>query len=210
MNPTITPEQSRTARRFLGLTQAQTIEQGGVSSYKLKQFEAGSFLPDSQFLQDLRGFYEEQGYTFTEAAAPEPSNAGAAPQAPQTFNPSRYLRISPELADEVVGRIFDRMDGNDKEIMARLPQIVESNFIGDGYKATSEKAVQEFYGLAAENYLLFRLLQGRNIIAPCQGDDDKKTVGGLVALSQASEFFDITEQCTAKSEEAEPTEEEEL
>jgi transcriptional regulator with XRE-family HTH domain len=69
-NLPLSPNQSRAARNYLGLSQAQAAELSGLQAHKLKRFETGNYLPDTQFLQDLRDFFEGQDYNFHDADAP--------------------------------------------------------------------------------------------------------------------------------------------
>lgn len=66
----LSPNESRAARNFLGLSQAQAAEQSNLPAHKLKRFESGNYVPDSQFVQDLRDFFETQGYNFHDEDAP--------------------------------------------------------------------------------------------------------------------------------------------
>jgi hypothetical protein len=66
----LAPNESRAARNFLGLSQAQAAEQSELPCHKLKRFETGNYVPDSAFLDGLREFYEAQGYNFHDEDAP--------------------------------------------------------------------------------------------------------------------------------------------
>ena len=57
----ITPAQSRVARRSLGLSQSQVIQQSKLPGHKLKTFETGSYQPDVGFLKQLSDFYAALG-----------------------------------------------------------------------------------------------------------------------------------------------------
>lgn len=62
----LSPNQSRGARNFLGMSQSQVAEKSTLPAHKLKRFETGNYVPDSQFLADLREFYENEGYDFND------------------------------------------------------------------------------------------------------------------------------------------------
>lgn len=66
----LSPNASRAARNFLGLSQAQAAVKSNLPAHKLKRFETGNYVPDSQFLEDLREFFEEEGYNFHDEDAP--------------------------------------------------------------------------------------------------------------------------------------------
>jgi len=42
----LSPNESRAARNFLGLSQAQAAEQSNLPAHKLKRFETGNYVPE--------------------------------------------------------------------------------------------------------------------------------------------------------------------
>ena len=66
----ITPNESRAARNFLGMSQAQACAKSNQPVHKLKRFESGNYLPDAQFVQELREFYEGEGFNFNDEKTP--------------------------------------------------------------------------------------------------------------------------------------------
>lgn len=66
----LSPNESRAARNYLGLSQAQAASKSNLPAHKLKRFEAGNYVPDGQFLEDLREFFEQEGYNFHDERAP--------------------------------------------------------------------------------------------------------------------------------------------
>jgi DNA-binding XRE family transcriptional regulator len=66
----LSPNESRAARNFLGLSQAQAATKSNLPAHKIKRFETGNYVPDTQFLQDLRTFFEEQGFDFNDVDSP--------------------------------------------------------------------------------------------------------------------------------------------
>src|SRR4051794_7196230 len=66
----INPEQSRSARKQLGLTQSEAGVASGLSINMVKLFEKGRTYPPLTFLEALRNFYEEKGITFQDADNP--------------------------------------------------------------------------------------------------------------------------------------------
>lgn len=175
----VTAEQSRAARFQLGLTQANVIEQSELAGHKLKNFETGRFVPDMQFLQRLRAFYEGHGIDFneqisTDVQKPMPGAGIVAPM--QT---SRFV-VDPALPQEQVDSILERMDSND----ARIAELMNRTLEGGLLSSYSEKTVadtQELYGLMAENYLRFRTLQGRNILTPLPEKADPQSQADLIS-----------------------------
>ncbi len=161
----ITAEQSRAVRFQLGLTQASVIEQSELPGHKLKNFETGRFVPDMAFLQGLRAFYESKGIDLNE------DEINTVIQKPVAgigiVTPTRSCRfvVDPAMPQEQVDSILGRMDGNDVRIAELMKRALESGFIAP-YSEKTDADTKELYGLMAENYLLFRALQGRNILLP--------------------------------------------
>lgn len=165
----ITAEQSRASRFQTGLTQAQVIEASGLPGYKLKQFETGRFVPDMPFLENLRSFYQERGLTFSEpaVAAPTQEQPATTDQKPGAaiWRPTQrmVLYVREDLPEAELMRMFERMDENDSRIESILNDGLEAGFVA-GYSAETEAKSRELFGAMAENYLIFRKLQGRNIV----------------------------------------------
>ena len=201
----ITAEQSRAARFQLGLTQANVIEQSELPGHKLKNFETGRFVPDMQFLQSLREFYEEKGIEFNET---ETSKAEAE-STKQTHGvgivaPAQNGRfvVDPNLTMEQADSILERMDGNDARIAELMEQTLESGLLSS-YSAKTEAATQELYGLMAENYLHFRILQGRNILTPPPEKVEPKTQADLLGSLYATVLLNNQQQAKQPTEETE-------
>lgn len=167
----LTAAQSRASRFQLGLTQAEVIDQSGVPGYKLKQFETGRFVPDMPFLQSLRDFYQEKGIDLSDAPAPavqdqeQKKNSSAIVQAvPRAaLLPARMgFILSDSLSDGEIGDFLERMDSNDGRIFELLKTSTSTGFFG-GHSEETIMENRELFGAMAENYLIFRYLQGRNL-----------------------------------------------
>ena len=182
--PPITAEQSRSARRHLGLTQANVIEQGELAAHKLKNFETGRFIPDAEFLNKLRAFYEETGYEFNdnELAKTENQSHGIGIVVPAQNG--RFL-VDPNLTLEEVDSILERMDKNDAQLAHLMQRKLESGFISS-YSEQTDADTKEIYGLMAENYIHFRTLQGRNFLTPPPEKTKPKTQGELLSSLYAT------------------------
>jgi len=178
----ITAEQSRAVRFQLGLTQANVIEQSELAGHKLKNFETGRFVPDMAFLQSLREFYESKGIEFNEA---ETEQTSAVEQKPThgigivaQVQTNRFL-VDQTLSQEQVDTILDRMDGNDANIAELMDRALESGLLSI-YSGKTDTDTRKLYELMAENYLLFRILQGRNILIPPPEKTEPKTQSDLI------------------------------
>lgn len=182
-NLPVTAEQSRAARFQLGLTQANVIEQSELAGHKLKNFETGRFVPDMAFLQSLREFYQSCGIEFNEADAKQTSAVAQKPThgigIVVPMQTSRFV-VDPALPQEQVDSILERMDNNDVRIAELMNLALESGLLS-AYSGKTEADTQALYGLMAENYLLFRVLQGRNILVQLPEETEPKTQVDLIS-----------------------------
>ncbi len=178
----ITAEQSRAARFQLGLTQANVIEQSQLPGHKLKNFETGRFIPDMAFLENLRMFYEGNGIDFNDIEAkPDTPNTPKSQPGVGIVTPLQTCRfvVDQSLPQDQVDSILERMDSNDARIAELMKHTLESGFLST-YSEKTDTDTKELYGLMAENYLLFRTLQGRNILAPLPEKAEPKTQADLI------------------------------
>lgn len=187
---TLTPDQSRAARRELALSQKDAIAQTGIQAYKLKQFEAGSFRPDLATLKKLRDFYEGQGVNFDELdayiggkSAEAQDDGDAAVVHPKvtpgyTMTPRPGFFISNDLPSAVVDKLMSEMEVSDDRIAEIIKGETKKGIFSDLSEET-EGQIQELFGHLAMNHLRFRCLQGRNIIEATRNEG--KTVGDHLA-----------------------------
>lgn len=201
----LSPNESRAARNFLGLSQAQAATKSNLPAHKLKRFETGNYVPDGQFLEDLREFYEQEGYNFHDEDAPgakakargdvfpagvigetagfPQENQGKPPRA-ATAN-LQFMRITPALQGEQIDLIFDRIEENEEVFRARLSQAVERGFLSEAPSAATQAKLIALVRLLAENGLLYAQLMGRELVS--LPDDittaKAKTLGDLLSLA---------------------------
>lgn len=190
----LTYQQSQGARAALTLSQKNVIDQTGIQAYKIKQFEAGRYRLDAIDQKKLRDFYEDQGVDFEQIDQDlqnkqesefEDSNQqrGITPMAGAGF------LISSEVTQSQVDMVLDRMEANDKRIAELVETAYTSGMFG-GVSDDSEAAVRELFGILAESQLLFRRLQGKNIVSKVTGEP--KTVGEkLSQWVQESPAFEV-------------------
>lgn len=189
-NPVLTPDISRLARQELGLSQAAVSQSSGVQAYIIKQWEAGRFRPPVAALDKLRAYYEGEGVDLDAIRAHQAEQTtAAAPATPApklgagfTMAARPGFFVSEKLAPEQVGRLMNRMGANDDRIAALIEESFETGIFGGATDATDAK-VRELLGTLAESYLLFRLLQGRNIVAqtPEQARSEPKTIRDFIS-----------------------------
>ncbi|WP_439606889.1 helix-turn-helix domain-containing protein [Hydrogenophaga sp.] len=207
----LSPNESRAARNFLGLSQAQAATKSNLPAHKLKRFETGTYVPDSQFLEDLREFFEGEGYNFHDEDAPgakakargdvfpagvvgqSSSATGETSGFPQENQgkPGRaltaqlqFMRITPDLNSDQVDRIFDCIEHNEEALIDDAGQPISHGIFGAFDTPTQVRAVTALR-LLAENGLLYARLMGRDPLPVPAGQDGKKakTVGELLAIA---------------------------
>ncbi len=207
----ITADQSRAARFQIGLTQADVIKESSLPGHKLKNFETGRFMPDMPFLEGLRDYYSQKGMDFTETVTVTtqvsdqiqtgqltPAHGGAMvrPVSRMCFYVSD--QVEPGAVDQILGR----MDGNDDRIAAILQSPLKGGFLS-AYDEETEAKQRELFGAMAENYLLFRILQGRNIVSALPAGVEPATHADLLATFFAtSPIAIVNSQPQAGKEEA--------
>lgn len=204
----LSPNESRAARNFLGLSQAQAATKSNLPAHKLKRFETGNYVPDTQFLDDLRAFFEGEGYNFHDEDAPgakakargDVFPAGVVGQSisatagfPQENQgkPGRalkaqlqFMRITPDLQGDQVDRIFDCIETNEEALASAAVQPI-SRGIFEAFDAATQVRAVSALRLLAENGLLYARLMGREPLPVLTGQDGKKaqTVGELLAVA---------------------------
>lgn len=187
----LSPNKSRAARNFLGLSQAQAAEQSNLPAHKLKRFETGNYVPDSQFLDSLREFFEGQGYNFHDADAPgakakargdffpsgvvgdsdsstgetsgSPSGTPGKLPRPQTAN-LQFMRITPALESDQVDRAFDCIEANEDTLLTDATQKLNMGFLSDMPSEASQAVAVAALRRLAENGLLYARLMGRDLL----------------------------------------------
>lgn len=198
----LSPNESRAARNYLGMSQAQAAAKSGLPGHKLKRFETGTYVPDNEFLQQLREFFEGEGYNFHDEASPgarakangdifpagvvgntagatgetngSPSGKpGKLPRA-QTAN-LQFMRITPTLGSDQVDRVFDCIEDNEAAVLDDAGQPINTGFLSDTPSAASQATAVAMLRRLAENGLLYARLMGRELLPVVQGDEASKT-----------------------------------
>lgn len=191
----LTPDLSKQARRELGLSQNDVIKATGIQAYKLKQWEGRGLTIELVDIRKLADFYESQGVSIAELIqhhaskngaghngnADQPPAARPALQAGFTHTHRPGLIFSDRLAAEEVDRLMERVEVNDDRIGALVKAKIERGGFGGDITDESQQQVQELFGAMAENYLIYRLLQGRNIIEASRQTKEARTVGEFVS-----------------------------
>lgn len=189
---TLTPDLSKQARRELALSQSDVIKATGIQSYKLKQWEGRGLSIELVDIRKLSDFYESQGVNLAELVdhfnragrtgrdviADEPVDRPAL-QDGFTHTPRPGFIISDQLAPEVVDKLMECMEANDDRIGALTDATFKPGFLSlSSISDESEGKARELIAALAENHLIFRFLQGRNIMRPTR--DEPQTVGNYI------------------------------
>lgn len=204
-NLPINPDSARAARNYYGLTQQQAADESSLPTHKIKRFEAGNYIPDTKFLEDLRSFYEGKGYEFPDTSKPgskakatgkvfpsgvvQPDENEDAPIGKLQKHTVQHIRIDPSLSDDEIGGILDHIESNEDRISCMLNKKVEGGLFG-GFADTSEAHHGKALRLLAENGTLLAKLLGRPLVtAPSPelvaGAAKPKTHAELLAHTQA-------------------------
>lgn len=176
-------QQSQAARAALTLSQKNVIDQTGIQAYKIKQFEAGRYRLDVIDQKKLRDFYEAQGADFDEIdeglkAKQESEKADSNQQRGITPSAGAGFLISGDVSQEQVDSVLDRMEENDSRIAELVGSAYQTGFLG-AVSDESDATLRELFGILAESHLLFRFLQGKNVIEPAKREP--KTIGDLLS-----------------------------
>lgn len=178
-NLALSSDQARAARNYFGWPQAKAAEECGLPLHKIKRFESGNYIPDAEFLEALRAFYEKRGYQFENTPAPGDSAKRngqvfpggvvgdiKAPAEEATNYRERtgaakvhHMRIA--LQDEgEMGRALDLIEENEERVAELLRNPIKLGLfdLAEETKAQHADAVR----LLAENGMLFARLFGRD------------------------------------------------
>lgn len=208
----LSPNESRAARNFLGLSQAQAAEQSNLPAHKIKRFESGNYVPDCKFLEALREFFEGEGYNFHDEDAPgakakargDVFPAGVVGDADSDIDGTdgvtaenhgklarpqsaqlQFMRITPGLDSDQVDRIFDCIEDNEIALSAGLSAKVRNGFLSDAPSTETQAAAVAMIRRLAENGLLYARLMGRELITLPQTADQAATIGDLLGKAMA-------------------------
>lgn len=187
----LSPNESRAARNYLGLSQAQAAAKSNLPAHKLKRFETGNYVPDSEFLQELREFFEGQGYNFHDedapgakakargdvfpagvvgktAAATEETNGSPSENQgkPRRMQPAnvQYMRITPTLSSDQIDRILETIDDNINAIKEEAGKKVDRPLFSSYPDDEGQAHAISLLRRLAENGLLQARLLGHDLM----------------------------------------------
>lgn len=211
----ITAQQSRDARRELGLSQADVAKTLDFNRQYLSEFETGfsTRLTNAQ-LKKLRKFYEakieeanENGEEITITfGEPEPEQPTIAIE---NYHAKRLaFKIGDEVSDKTLSDTLEVINDNDDELITLLPTVVsrEESFFGSGKGALSEASLESLrraFTLLSINYLLIRTLTGWPKLGLSASDINPVTDSILdVIINDVYEWFQHFEENNIQENEA--------
>jgi len=196
---------------------AEVAREVGINRQYLSEFRAGSRNLQPELLQRLREHFEAKGLAFDESGQ---GDEPASPPAPATLADLdnredltrallcvRHFSLSPALDGEQIAAALARMDENDTTIRALMDKPAEPGLFSE-WNDVTESHLQEVFGLLAENFLLFRHLQGRALVPLAnmtEGVDyrEVKTIGDLMTTLLSGSLRDMGAALTPKAPAAE-------
>jgi DNA-binding XRE family transcriptional regulator len=213
----LSPNESRAARNYLGLSQAQAAEKSNLPAHKLKRFETGNYVPDSQFVQELRDYFEGQGYNFHDEDAPgakakargdvfqsgvvgETASSTGETDGFPTIEPGKlsrpekanlqFMRISPNLENDQIDRVFDCIEENETALFDGSDKPITTGFLADGPSTQSQAQAIYLLRRLAENGLLYARLMGRDLLPVVDQDHSSpkpKSTHGIGLFTSSSQ-----------------------
>lgn len=166
----ISAQQSREARRELGLSQSDVTKTLDFPRQYLSEFETGfsTRLTSSQ-LKKLRTFYEEKAEEANENGGEVILDFGETEESNESTERDTYpvkrvsFAVSDEVSDETFNSTLSTIDTNDKKLVELLSSaaVRDSAIFGEGeLTEPTLEALRESFSLLAANYLLIRSISG--------------------------------------------------
>ncbi len=207
---TITAQQSRDARRELGLSQANVTKALDFNRQYLSEFETGfsTRLTNSQ-LKKLKAFYEDKIEEANANGEEIHLTFGESSEKAELFfvETSTVKRLAFEVDHDISDATFNstlsKIKDNDNELEALLGSMVIRNdsFLGEGeLSKDSLSALRDAFSLLSANYLLIKMLTGWPQLGLSASNIDKSTdsilglvVNEVLSSLEQSGFFDTPE-----------------
>ena len=175
----ITPAQARAARQSLGLSLKQISDATSINRSYCSMFENNKMPLAQKYQRALADYFTSRGVDLDALADASPSAAPRAGALVQQFL-RRCFKLSDDLPEAQYQRAIEQMEKHDERIAELLNAAVGRGLLSE-WNAATEAGQRELFGLLAANYLLFRMLQGHNIVSPRPDGSDAKTLADLLA-----------------------------
>lgn len=192
MKAILTAEQAKEARNKTHISQGKVAADLGINRTYLSLFEGGKYVLEDSVLKELRGYYEQHGYDFDAAEAPEQP----APSTRQHHASVRVMDgfqvIGAMTEEEAEALLAEHLQNRVKisELCAQKPKEGDFAF----FSAVDEKDLQarqhQVLLLMARNFTLVEQLHGRETVLPCH-ESEKETPKETVGEHLSSLFADV-------------------
>lgn len=211
MKPQITADQSRRARRALGITQAKLAQETGLNLTLIKHFETYRIdSPPQDFQTRLIAYYSENGVNVLEFTVTDFEHNKVSQNFVKSVDVARTsFLVSDKLKDSEIESFLERMDSNDERILQLLKTSTSKGFFG-GHSEETMAESRELFAAMAENHMIFRCLQGRNLFDGFDPKSESETHLHLLHNQYAETHFAknlLSEIALGKVEQTETTEE---
>ncbi len=173
------------------MSQSVAAAQSGLPLHKLKRFEAIKHdlhylvMPDQEFNEGLRSFFEGKGYKFEDTPEPGANSKQSGLVFPDGVVKSRALDDVPgkgpikstfhhmriALADPEMGHVLDLIEENEAKVSELLDQPVKRGLV-EQFSDKTEATHCEVLKLLADNGMLFAKLFGRDISGTADDGED--------------------------------------
>ena len=196
----ITAQQSRDARRELGLSQADITNALGFTRQYISEFETGfsTRLTTAQ-LKKLRAFYEDKIKVANENGESISVDFGEIEKlplishisTPQAAAPYRFLPVYLDVDQPSVIKTQSVIQDNDARLAVLMQQeaLRDDGFLGSGeFIEETQESLQEVFALMAVNYALWRSLSGWPALGLSPSTEDAMTIRDVVFKSFGDQF----------------------
>lgn len=211
----LTRQEFDQAMVHLRLNISEVSRETSIPRTYLSEFRNGDRQLRPENLAKLRDYFEGKGVEFEDEPAPGESIPAASAPTDPSSDPLgiqravlaiRHLAIAPNITNDQIQAILEKIETNDHEAEEMLKAKAESGLLSDWSEAT-DAMLKGVFGLFAANYVLLRHLQGRPLVmlaSPVEYDDIK-TVADIFAHL----FHEENSALVAKPESTEPAPEDE-
>ena len=181
----LTPDEAKSARLSVSLSQSKVAKGAGISRTKLALFEVKKYLLSDEELWSIKQFYESLGYEFSSGSAVEQPTDNTGKTVKQAHSPGLRLIDGfaiPEgiEAIDAESRLTEITDNNDRVEELSMELAGVHWFTGEAKR----DGVNEMLRLMSRNYLLSCQLQGHELEVDTGNSEDTEpeliTNGGLL------------------------------
>jgi transcriptional regulator with XRE-family HTH domain len=174
------------------LTQAALAKAAGVSVSYVKQFESERLRPSAEFLRKIAAYFKEQQIP-EEKLALVYSRSGEVDDAPRA-RPGRISSmatlpqveerqcffVARDIPDSLLDALMSRWERNEERLRELWQLRVHSGLLSK-YSEESKDALQEVFALLAENFVIFKLLTGWELLADGQSVNADSVAGVMLS-----------------------------